>query len=59
MSSDITHHDEGTLMKVYKALAANGLEGQDAIDVISDMQNEGILFRERASDEEIGSTSDV
>lgn len=58
MSSDITHHDENTLMKVHKALAANGLEGQDATDVIGDMQNEGILFRERASDEEIGSTSD-
>lgn len=58
MSSDVTHHDEGTLVKVHKALAANGLEGQDAIDIITDMHNEGILFREPASDDEKADTSD-
>lgn len=41
------HHDEQTLTKVYAGLEAAGITGQDAIDAVNQMQNEGILFRER------------
>lgn len=40
--------DENTLFKVYDSLRSAGLEEQQARDAISDMQNKGILFRERA-----------
>lgn len=39
-------HDEGTLRKVYEALLKEGIFGQKATDVVSAIQNEGILFRE-------------
>lgn len=41
-------HDEGTLTKVYDALATVGVIDQEAMDVVHEMQNAGILFRERA-----------
>lgn len=42
------YFDENTLFKVYDSLRAAGLDEQAARDAISDMQNKGILFRERA-----------
>lgn len=44
--SEITH-DEQTLTKVYEGLAAAGVIGEQAIDAVFQMQNRGILFRER------------
>lgn len=41
-------YDELTLQKVYKAFMDNNIEQQKSIDVVNAMQNEGILFRERA-----------
>lgn len=45
--------DEGTLMKVYLGLKEAGVTGQQAIDAVSMIQNQGVLFRERFSDEEM------
>lgn len=39
-------HSENTLRKVYEALLEQGIYGQQATDVVSAMQNRGILFRE-------------
>jgi len=44
---EIVHHNEQTLHKVSNALRRAGLGAQQAIDAISEMQNAGILFRER------------
>lgn len=41
-------HDDHTLDKVHKALQEYGLETQERVDLITMMQNKGILFRERA-----------
>lgn len=41
------HHDENTLRKVYEGLLKAGIFGQQAVDVVSEIQNQGILFRER------------
>lgn len=41
------HHDENTLRKVYEGLLKAGIYGQQAVDVVSEIQNQGILFRER------------
>lgn len=40
-------HDEKTLRKVYMGLAAAGVTGQTATDAVNEMQNQGVLFRER------------
>jgi len=40
-------HNEFTLFKVYSALAKVGISSQTARDAINEMQNAGILFRER------------
>lgn len=42
-----TTYDEETLRKVYEALLENGIFGQKATDIVSAIQNKGILFRER------------
>lgn len=39
-------HNEGTMRKVYDALERAGLTYQQSIDCISDMQNNGLYFRE-------------
>lgn len=44
---EIETHDHNTLDKVYKGLTKTGLDHQQAVDAITNMQNEGILFRER------------
>lgn len=44
---DVTCYDENTLFKVDLALQASGLNREQARDAINEMQNEGILFRER------------
>ena len=41
------HHDEDTLDKVRNALIASGMTGKVADNAINEMQNRGILFRER------------
>lgn len=41
------HHDENTLRKVYDAIMKNGLSRKTAEDVVNNLQNAGILFRER------------
>lgn len=41
-------HSEETMQKVYDAITVNGISQQKATDIVSDMQNQGILFRERA-----------
>lgn len=38
---------EETMFKVQAAITANGIWGQQALDIIAAMQNSGILFRER------------
>ena len=40
-------YDENTLRKVYMGLAAAGVIGQTATDAVNEMQNQGVLFRER------------
>lgn len=35
------------MTKVYRALEDAGLEDREILDAISEMQNEGVLFRER------------
>lgn len=44
-------YDEGTLHRVYAALGNAGLSHRVAEDVVNEMQNLGILFRERTSSE--------
>lgn len=41
-------HNEETLFKVHRALVRAGLDERQATGCISDMQNNGILFRESA-----------
>ena len=41
------HHDEDTLKKVYEGLLKAGIFGQQAVDAVNQMQNQGILFREK------------
>lgn len=48
-------HSEETLRKVYRALERAGVYGIDARDAVTEMQNEGILFRERAAEVEVES----
>lgn len=43
-------HDEDTLHKVHQALMRAGLTEAQGLNAINEMQNGGILFRERASD---------
>lgn len=38
---------EGTMAKVFHALKRSGLTDDQALDGMREMQNEGILFRER------------
>lgn len=46
-------HTEDTLLKVREALMKTGLAEDDVTHCISDMQNAGILFRERAEEDEL------
>lgn len=41
------HHDDRTLVKTYNALIQSGLTDVQANNAIDEMQNYGILFRER------------
>lgn len=45
---DGAHFDEYTLFKVYKALEAANVDTYQIKDCITQMQNAGILFRERS-----------
>lgn len=44
-----SRYNEDTLFKVQKALLKSGLDMQQAFNSICEMQNDGILFRERMS----------
>jgi hypothetical protein len=47
---DEAKHDENTLRKVHGALEAAGIyKHADRIDIVNQLQNAGILFRERSS----------
>lgn len=47
VSNESLHYDENTLTKIYRGLEAAGVTGQQAIDAVFQMQNEGVLFREQ------------
>jgi hypothetical protein len=44
------YHDEDTLHKVYGAMVRNGVNGDEAQEIINSMQNAGLLFREIRAD---------
>lgn len=46
-TQDVTRYNEETLHKVSKALQRTGLDDKQSLWAIIEMQNEGILFRER------------
>lgn len=50
-------HNEETLSKAYFGLAAAGITGQQAIDAINQLLNQGILLRER--DEQPKATREI
>lgn len=63
MAKDETYHDDNTLAKVDEALRRAGLNPEQVREAINEMQNAGILFRERAatlapSDPEVGQLAD-
>lgn len=43
-------HDDETMQKVYRALRENGVIDVQIVNVITAMQNDGILFREIPKD---------
>lgn len=45
---EVLYHDEDTLNKVQRALLRKHFEYDDATLIISEIQNAGILFRERS-----------
>ncbi len=45
--TESVHFDENTLRKVYEGLLKAGIFGQQAVDAVSQIQNQGILFREK------------
>jgi len=44
-------HGEGTLRKVYEALSVLGIDGNQALDVVNEIMNQGIVFREVVCDD--------
>lgn len=46
-------YNDGTMFKVYQALRRAGLSEPQALNAINEMQNDGILFRERAASDEL------
>lgn len=48
LPTSLVDYDEGTLRKVYLGLWQEGIYGQKAVDVVTALQNVGILFRERS-----------
>lgn len=46
--SEKLEHTEDTMRKVRSALMVSGLNPDQIDDAINEMQNEGILFRERS-----------
>lgn len=47
IQAELDHFDDMTLYKVFLALRRSGLEDYQADAAINEMQNDGILFRER------------
>ena len=48
---DRTVYDDTTLERVYRGLAAAGIELRQAVDVVNQIQNQGILFRQSPDDD--------
>lgn len=46
------YHDEDTLHKVYGAMVKNGVNSDEAREIINTMQNAGLLFRELRPEQE-------
>ena len=42
-----------TVHKVYRTLFDMGLERDKALDIVNDLQNKGILFREREEEKQV------
>jgi hypothetical protein len=51
MIEDITYYSDNTIFKVHAALVKSGLSDIRAAAAIFEMQNAGILFRERGERE--------
>ena len=51
MSETKLTHGEGTLRKVYETLDVLGIEGDQALDVVNEIMNRGIVFREVVCDD--------
>ena len=51
MSEAKLAHGEDTLRKVYEALDVLGIEGDQALDVVNEIMNRGIVFREVVRDD--------
>lgn len=47
MITDQTQYDEYTLYAVYQALEELGIEDRVQLDIVTAIQNKGIIFRER------------
>lgn len=43
---DRVTHDQDTMTKVFGSFERAGLSAQQGLDIVADMQNQGILFRE-------------
>ena len=52
MSDEKLTHSEETLSKVYRVLYVHGVKHSVAVDIVNDLQNRGILFRERDNGED-------
>jgi hypothetical protein len=47
LHAEALHYDEETLFKAFAGLLTSGLTADQGRDAINQMQNQGILFRER------------
>lgn len=52
---DRTSFSEDTIFKVYKGLELAGFKGAVAMDIVNQIQNQGILFRERTEETVVSS----
>jgi hypothetical protein len=51
MPSEELTYDDSTMQKIYDSIAEFGIPAETAKDLVNSMQNKGILFRERATQE--------
>jgi hypothetical protein len=50
MTHDWTYHDEQTMTKVWSGLEKAGLNKVQILRAVASMMNEGVLFREKATE---------